>query len=279
MARWRKLGIIAGGGGLPVQVAASCAGLDEPFHVIRLRNLSDPVLARYPGEDCAIGEAGKILRVLAQAECDAVVFVGVVKRPSFGDLKADWRGVALRPKIVSAASRGDASIIDVLVKTVEDEGIRVVGVEEVVGELTAPRGAIGNRKPSVQNIADIQKAAKIVRLLGAFDVGQGAVVSNGHVLAIEAAEGTDAMLERCALLPNSLSKGGVLLKRPKPNQDLRVDLPVVGTETIHRAIHAELAGIAIEAGNALILDKAKVIAQANQAGLFVYGFEPSEVGE
>ncbi|WP_428409403.1 LpxI family protein [Hyphococcus sp.] len=277
MARWRKLGIIAGGGALPVRIAAACAAQGADHYIVRLLGAADPSLRDSPGDDCAIGEAGKIIRLLKQENCDAAVFAGIVQRPDFSSLKADWRGAALLPKIIAAAARGDGAILSVLVETLESEGLIVIGVEEAVQELTARAGAFGAYTPSDVNFGDMRKAAEIVHALGPFDVGQGAVVAKGLVLAIEAAEGTDAMLDRCGTLPNGIAQGGVLVKRPKPGQELRIDLPVIGTETVRRAARAGLAGVAVEAGVALIIDADEVAALADEKGLFVYGFTAQEV--
>ena len=162
-------------------------------------------------------------------------------------------------------------------ETLESEGLIVIGVEEVVQDMAAPEGAFGAHGPSADNLADISKGAALVHALGPFDVGQGAVVANGLVLAVEAAEGTDAMLDRCASLPNRVNHGGVLVKRPKPGQELRIDLPVVGAETVRRAAGAGLAGIAIEAGVALVIDFEDVVSCADEMGLFVYGFNAQEL--
>lgn len=277
MATWRKIGLIAGGGALPVRLAAGCRAQGLDLHVIRLAGVSDESLSSYPSDECAVGEAGKIIRTLKSHKCDAVVFAGIVRRPNFSALKVDWRGAALMPRVLAAAAKGDASILDVLVETVEAEGMRVIAVEDVLKNLAALQGVIAGPAPSEKQLADIQKAAAIVSALGAFDVGQGAVVAHGLVLAIEAAEGTDAMLSRCAALPNELSKGGVLVKRPKPDQELRVDLPTVGPETVRRAAAAGLAGIAMEAGGALVVDRDEMVGLAEEAGLFIYGFSADEV--
>ncbi|MEM9495180.1 MAG: UDP-2,3-diacylglucosamine diphosphatase LpxI [Pseudomonadota bacterium] len=276
--RWSKLGIIAGGGDLPVRIAAFSERSGSSFHVIRLDGADDALRAEHiPGDDCAIGEAGKILRILKQQNCDAVVFAGVVKRPDFSTLKADWRGAAMLPKVVAAAARGDGALLNVLVETVESEGMFVVGAEEAMGDLAAPAGALGAVVPSPENLDDMRKAASVVRALGAFDIGQGAVVARGLVLAVEAAEGTDAMLARCGDLPSSLAAGGVLVKRPKPGQELRVDLPVIGPQTVRCAAAAGLAGVAIEAGVAIVIDRSEVIALADAAKLFVYGFDDADL--
>ena len=284
MTRWKKLGIVAGGGALPVKIAATCRARGDEYSLIRLMGFSDDVLASLPGIDCALGEAGKLLRFLKAEHCDAVVFAGVVTRPDFKTLKVDWRGAALLPKFVSAATRGDGAILNVLVEMIESEGMYVVGADEVVGDLAAPTGALGQMSPNDLDFKDIHKAAQVINALGRFDIGQGAVVANGLVLAVEAAEGTDAMLQRCAGFPDELKGGGqpgesagVLVKRPKPGQELRIDLPAIGPETVRRVAAAGLRGIAIEAGVALVIDRDELVRLADQEKIFVYGFSAAEL--
>ena len=276
MARYRKLGVIAGGGALPVRIAAEKRARGEPCFVVRLAGFADESLAAHPGEACAIGEAGKLIRLLKEAGCDAATFAGVVKRPNFASLKTDWRGAALLPKLVAAAARGDGALLSVLVETLEAEGFLIVGAEEAVRDLAAPPGQMGACAPIEGDFQDMAKAARLIDALGAFDVGQAAVVASGLVLAVEAAEGTDAMLDRCALLPAEI-RGGVLVKRPKPGQERRIDLPTIGVETIRRAAAAGLKGVAVEAGGALVLDRDAAIAEADRLGLFIYGFAAEEV--
>ncbi|MEQ1931132.1 MAG: UDP-2,3-diacylglucosamine diphosphatase LpxI, partial [Parvularculaceae bacterium] len=235
MARWRKLGIIAGAGPLPHRVAEACRKRGEAIHVVRLAGMAGPELDEFAGEAAGIAEAGKIIRSLKEGGCDAVILAGVVKRPDFKSLRPDWRGAALIPKLAAAATRGDGAILSALIETLEGEGFIVAGVDEAMCELLAAQGPLGRLAPDLKDLADIAKGAAIVRALGPFDVGQGAVVAGGHVLAVEAAEGTDAMLDRCAALPASARGGernGVLVKRPKPRQELRVDLPTIGVETV-----------------------------------------------
>ncbi|NHK27704.1 UDP-2,3-diacylglucosamine diphosphatase LpxI [Parvularcula flava] len=281
MKRWTKLGIIAGGGNLPIRLARSCDTTNSPYYVIRLKGYTDEALNAYDGEVVYIAEFGKLVRVLKEQGCDAVVMAGIVSRPNFAQLKPDWRAAALLPKVIAAARRGDGALLNTLVELFEAEGFLVVGAEEVADNLFAPAGAIGQLAPSDRDLADLAKAAEVVKALGSFDVGQAAVVRNGHVLAIEAAEGTDAMLKRCASLPEDMrgyepdeeiGRRGVLLKRPKPGQELRVDLPTIGIETVRNAAAAGLAGIAIEAEAGLIIDREDVAAAADESGLFVYGF-------
>lgn len=280
MARWTKLGLIAGGGALPLRVVQSCLEHGAPHFVIRLAGLANNSLDAFEGETCGLGEAGKIIRLLKANNCDAVAMCGLVSRPDFSGLSLDWRGAAIMPRIVAAAGKGDGAILSVLVDTFEAEGFIVVGAEEVMGRLAVEEGAMSAISPTADDWADIRKAAEVVKALGPFDVGQGAVVIRGQVIAIEAAEGTDAMLERCAALRSSSSgvaDGGVLVKRPKPGQELRVDLPTIGIRTIINAANAGLAGVAVEAGAALLVDAAEAVAEANARGLFLYGFTNDEL--
>lgn len=281
--RWDKLGILAGGGTLPLRLAEACERRCAPFTLIRLSGYADDKTARFGGPECGIAEIGKAVRLLREARCDALVMAGVVRRPNLATLTPDWRGAALLPKVALAARRGDGALLDVLVETFEAEGFNVIGADEVSNALAADAGPVGTHSPTDDDRADMAKAASLVAALGPYDVGQGAIVRAGQVLAIEAAEGTDAMLDRCAALSahepaNAFpAPRGVLLKRPKPGQELRVDLPTIGPETVRKAASAGLAGIAIEAGVALVIDRDAVAEAADKAGLFVYGYRAGEV--
>jgi len=279
--RWRKLGIIAGGGALPLKLAAACEARGAPFIIVRLAGFADPAAAEFPGGEVRLGEGGKLARLLKEHGCDAVVMAGLVPRPDFSSLKLDWRAAALLPRLIAAAARGDGALLKVLVDAFEAEGMKVIGADEVAENLIAPAGPLGAHRPSAAQMEDLRKAARLIAALGPFDVGQAAVVADGFVLAVEAAEGTDAMLARCAELPASARGGeganGVLVKRPKPDQELRVDLPTIGAETVRRAAEARLAGIAVEAGRALVMDREATIEAADAAGLFLYGFAAGEV--
>ncbi|MEO1042320.1 MAG: UDP-2,3-diacylglucosamine diphosphatase LpxI [Pseudomonadota bacterium] len=284
-AGWSRLGVLAGSGSLPLRVAQAEANAGrEPF-IVRLTDEDSPIL-KYPNERVQIGELGRVIKRLKSEGCDAVCLAGQLQRPNFASIIPDWRGARVLPKVVAAARKGDGAIIDVMVGVFEDEGFQVVGAEAAAGQLLLGPGSLGQEAPSQDDFADVAKGARLVEALGPFDVGQGAVVRRGFVLAIEAAEGTDAMLRRCAQLPETL-KGfepgqvkksiGVLVKCPKPGQELRVDLPTIGVETIERAAAAGLAGIAAEAGHALVIDRDDVVTKADALGVFVYGYRAEEL--
>lgn len=279
MAGWKKLGVIAGGGELPVRIAEHCAATGAPYYVARILGVSDPILASHAGGDFGLGEMGARFRALRDAGCDAVTFVGIVKRPNFKSLKLDARAALMMPRVLAAARNGDDALLRVLGDEHEREGFRLVGADEVLAALLAPAGPLGAITPSDEHALDIQKAASVAAALGSWDVGQGCIVCDGLVLALEAQEGTDAMLARVAGLPAEIRGGpgsprGVLLKRPKPIQDRRIDLPTIGPATLEGVARAGLAGIAVEAGGALVMQRESLVAKADALGLFVFGFTP-----
>jgi DUF1009 family protein len=277
---WRRLGLIAGGGDLPVHVAEAADGDGRLGCVIALDGFAD--LDRYADPQlCGIAQPGRALKLLAEFDCDAVCFAGIVKRPDFSKLKPDMRGIAFLPKAVAAAAKGDDALLRAVVGLFEEDGFAVLGVDDIAAELVAPEGMIGGAEPGEGDRADALKAMDVAGLIGSADIGQGAVVADGLVLAVEAQEGTDAMLERVSALPLDIRGGGqrrcgVLAKRPKPKQERRVDLPVVGVSTIHGVAKAGLAGVAVPAGGALILGRAAVAEAAEQAGIFVWGVPRGE---
>ena len=275
----KKLGLIAGGGGLPVEIAEHCERSGRPLIVIRLKGFASPELAPYAGAEVGIAEIGKCIKALRRAGCEAVCLAGIVTRPDFASLVPDLRGLKLLPKAIAAARQGDDALLRLLVSEFEKEGFEVQGAHEVMDDLSLPTGYLGSRTASEDDLEDVQRALEVARAVGRLDVGQAAVVAQGLVLAVEAQEGTDAMLARVAELPGHLrgrpgAGRGVLAKAPKPIQETRVDLPTIGLATVQAAARAGLAGIVGEAGRLLVLDREAVIALADELGVFILGVEP-----
>ncbi len=275
----RKLGLIAGGGEVPIRLAAECVRSGRPLFVVRLSGFADVALTAYDGVDAGIAEVGKVLRALRAAQCEAVCLVGNVSRPDFARLRPDWRGMQLLPKAIAAAGKGDDALMRVFVDMFEQEGFAVEGAESVHRGLTLGQGALGRYTPTSEHLADIRQGVALARALGRFDVGQAVAVARGLVLAVEAQEGTDAMLARCAELPEAIrgrpgALAGVLVKWPKPIQERRIDLPTIGVRTIEAAHHAGFAGVAGEAGGLLVVDRDAVAEAADRLGLFVVGMAP-----
>lgn len=273
------LGLIAGLGDLPLAIAENAVATGQGVHVLRLKGFEDPRLEKFPGSVVGLGEVGAVINRLREAGCKDLVFAGIVRRPNFSDLKLDLKGAALLPKVLSEARKGDDALLRVLVNEFEKNGFNVIGSEQAHASLLAPAGLIAGAPLSEMALADMELAARVASASGALDIGQACVVCDGLVLAVEAQEGTDEMLRRCAALPETIrgtagARRGVLVKRPKPVQERRIDLPTTGVSTVELAAAAGLAGIAVEAGGALMLNRTAMQALAEELGLFLYGFDP-----
>ena len=281
-AEFNKLGIIAGGGSLPTTIVDACRQEKKPYHVLAIDGAVSPDwLAEHPHSFIQLGTLKATISILENESCDAVMMVGNVVRPNFKNLKVDMLGARLLPQVALAARKGDDALLRFLVTQFEKFGFSVIGADDVMLSLLVAEGCLTQKKPSEQNRSDIEKAFEVVRTLGAMDIGQAAAVCRGLVLAVEAAEGTDAMLARCAALPSELlgtpdARDGVLVKAKKPSQERRTDLPVIGVETVRRAAEAGFAGIAVEAGNALALEREQLVSMADDLGLFVIGYAPGQ---
>jgi DUF1009 family protein len=227
---------------------------------------------------------GARMDAMREAGVDTVVILGQVARPDLKTLELDDVARAMLPAILAAMSQGDDALLRALLAEHERVGFRVIGADQVMQELLASAGAWGAVSPGESQMADIKHAAKVAAATGALDIGQGVVVCDGLVLAVEAQEGTDAMLRRVGELPQTIrgtqqARRGVLVKRPKPIQERRVDLPTIGVRTIEGVANAGLAGLAVEANAALAVRRADMITAANRAGVFIYGFTRAEIGE
>ncbi|WP_374513524.1 LpxI family protein [Brevundimonas sp.] len=276
-----KLALIAGGGALPLSVAARCEAEGRPVFVVRLAGFADPHLGHYPGVDAGMAEIGRILSAMKKADCKAVCLAGMVSRPDFRTLKPDFKGATLLPGIVKAATQGDDALLRKILSVFEAEGFAVEGADDILGGESLPAGALGAVAPTAEQLSDLRKALHVAEKSGELDIGQGSVVCDGLVLAVEAQEGTDAMLVRVAGLPADLrgspgDRKGALAKAPKPIQDLRVDMPVIGARTVELAAAAGLAGIGGVAGRLIVIDRPAIIEAADRLGLYVWGERPED---
>lgn len=274
----RGLGIIAGGGPLPGAVAAAARAAGRPVFILGIEGFADPAtLAPWPHEILRIGAAGRILAVLRERGCQDVVMIGPVRRPSLLDLRPDADGVRILARIGRAVFLGDDGLLAAVIKLLAEEGFRVIGAHEVMQGAVAPVGVLTRAAPDALAMADIARGVAVARVLGAADVGQGCVVQQGLVLAVEAIEGTDAMLTRSAALRRD-GVGGVLVKLVKPDQDKRADLPTIGPDTVRHAAAAGLRGLAFEAGATILAQRDACVAAADAAGLFLLGLDPAGDG-
>ena len=268
-----RLGIVAGGGALPGYIAARAREQGRDVFIVALEQHADPaVVGAWPHAWVRLGAAATAIRHFRDAGVEEIVLAGPVRRPSLAELRPDARMMRFLAR--GALKAGDDGLLSAVVRTLEqEEGFRIVSIQEVAGGLMARRGTLGNLEPGPEDQADIARGVAILEALGRSDVGQAVVVQAGVVLGIEAIEGTDALIRRCGELKRQ-AKGPVLVKRAKSGQEQRVDLPTVGPATVEGCAAAGFAGIAIEAGRTLVVDRDATIAAADAAGLFLIGLDP-----
>lgn len=266
-----KLGLIAGGGAIPALVRDACRAEGRPIFVAALNGFCNPSVVEQTDHDWFdLPQVGGLLKALHAAKVEEVCLCGRVTKPDFSALRPDWKGALLLPRILRAAAIGDDAILRVIVNVFEREGFRVVGVDQIMAGLLVRDVQYSRLAPSEAQRADIAAGFRAARDLGRADQGQAAVAANTTVVGFEDDSGTDALLGRMA--NSAAARGGVLVKCAKPQQERRVDLPTVGVTTVENAAAAGLAGIAVEAGAALMVDPAATSAAADRLGLFLVGF-------
>lgn len=270
------LGIVAGSGYLPRQTIESVVKNGRSVFVVAVEGETNlETVKDVPHIWINLGAVGAAVDGLRKAGVQELVLAGKINRPSVSSLRPDAMGAKLMTKLGFSLFGGDVGIFKTILAFLEEQGFKVVGIDEVMQDCIAPEGRLGSNIPDKQAQKDIELGVRVVRAVGMFDVGQAVIVKNGLVLGIEAAEGTDALIERCATLKGE-GKGGVLVKARKPIQEDRVDLPTIGEQTIDLIHSAGFSGIAIEARHSLIVNRREVIRMADALGLFVIGFSLEE---
>jgi DUF1009 family protein len=263
---------LAGGGTLPGRLIEVMRGEGRGLFVLAFEGQTDPTtVAGVAHTWTRLGATATALERLKAEGCEELVLIGPIRRPSLSELRPDRRAMAFLAK-AGAKALGDDGLLRGIVGLLEAEGFRVVGIDELLAELIAPRGVFGGHRPDTQAESDIARGIDVARALGAADVGQAVVVQEGIVLGVEAVEGTDQLLARCRGLKRG-GPGGVLVKLSKPGQDRRVDLPTIGPTTLEGASAAHLQGVAVEAGSTLLLERPRLRALADDAGLFLVGID------
>jgi UDP-2,3-diacylglucosamine hydrolase len=276
-----RLAIIAGRGLLPLHLAKAARAAGEDPFVIALSNEADHRFDGFETLSVSVGNLAEIEKAFRQKGIGRVVMSGgVARRPEWRDIRPTLKTILKMPSVVrTLLSRGDDAVLQMVIKLIEAMGCEVVGAHEIAPGLLAKLGPLGHVEPDEDDLRDIARGTEAALALGQLDIGQGAVSVGGRVVAMEGVEGTDAMLERVTELRAagriSARRRGVIVKLCKPQQDMRADLPTIGPSTVASAAKAGLAGIAVEAGRAIVLDEAALIAAADAAGIFVCGIEPT----
>jgi len=271
------VGLIAAGGAMPFAVADSLVrnGLTPVLFAIR-GACDETQVARFRHHWISVGQLGRATKLFRREGCRDLLFIGSLVRPSLSEIRLDWGTLRAMGQIWASFRGGDDHLLSGIGRILEGHGFRMVGIKDVAPDLLMPMGALTGTKPDERAEADIAKGRDVLRALGPFDVGQGAVVIDGHVVAVEDIEGTDGLLARVTRLREQgrIRAGvgrGVLVKAPKAGQDLRYDLPTIGPRTVDGAVNAKLAGIAVVAGNTLLAEPEAMIAAADKTSIFIVG--------
>ena len=273
-----RVAVIAGGGALPQAVVHTLAakGLD-PFVVV-VEGEAQPAgaFAHVDHAIMSVEDFGRLIPRLKKEQIGRLVMAGdVTRRPRLSAIRWSLSTLALIPRVASALRRGDDGLLRAVINVIEDAGIRVIGAHEIVPDLLAPSGLMTKVAPTAADQRDIEAGSEAAIALGRLDIGQGAIAIGGRVIALEGIEGTDGLLERTAHMRGhgrlAGKARGVLVKRCKPQQEHRADLPAMGPATVTAAHAAGLVGIAVEAGRSFILDFDRTVARADELGMFVVG--------
>lgn len=272
------LGIIAGAGSMPITIADAARSQGRDVFIVALEGWADPGIESFPHKHMRMSKVMDIMAELRQRGCVELVMVGGISRPKRWRRDVGLRFIWSILTNIDLMWSGDSTALSKVVRFLERNGFVVRGAHEIAPDLVLPPGPLGRRAPNSRDQKDIAKGFESALTLGALDIGQGVVVARNRVLAVEAAEGTDAMLERVKAL-NKVDPGsrqGVLVKCPQPIQDLRVDMPTIGPETVRRAAEARLAGIAVAAGSVLVIEAKQVEEIANASDMFVMAHDSTE---
>lgn len=279
-----RLAVVAGGGALPKLVVRSAEAAGRRAVVFAIAGEADPgVFGAAPVHVLRWGEIGRLFRLIEEEACGEAVFVGAIAaRPAYRTLLPDLGAMRLMPRILKLLRGGDDSLLSGVAAIFAERGIRLTSPLDVAPDLALPAGLQTRRGPAPDDVDDVAKAAAAARAIGALDIGQAAVAVAGRVVALEAAEGTDDLLDRVAALRRAgrlREAGGCLVKCMKPRQDPRLDLPTIGPETAARAKKAGLAGVAAEAGRTLLAGRSETLAAFEAADLFLLGLPAPDVAD
>jgi DUF1009 family protein len=271
------IGLIAGGGVMPFAVADSLAARGISPILFALKGACDPAaVERFRHHWISVGQFGRATKLFRAENCRDLVFIGTLVRPALSELRLDWGTLRVIGHLLAAFRGGDDHLLSGVGRILEKDGFRMVGIKDVAPDLLMPEGCLTRAAPDDHAGTDIAKGRDVLRALSPFDIGQAAVVIDGHVVAVEDIEGTDGLLARVARLRGegrirARAGRGVLVKAPKSGQDLRFDLPTIGSRTVEGAAAAGLGGVAILAGNTIVVEPQAMIEAADAAGLFVTG--------
>ena len=279
------IAIIAGRGSLPIELANGAIDAGKVPFLVGIKGEAEKGIEAFDHEYLAWGQMGRMFKLLEVRNITKAIFAGGVRRPTrITQFRLDWKGLVSAPKIFNLMRKGDNTLLSGLAEFFEQHGVEVVGAHNVVPKLVTVAGTIAGPKPTRQQKANIIMALQTCKKIGELDIGQAAIAEQGRVVAEENIEGTDAMIAHVAKMRSQgklpkMGADGVLVKAMKPGQDMRVDLPAIGPNTIASVARAGLKGIALEAGRTLILSREETLKAADTENIFIYGLEPENGAE
>ncbi len=266
----KTLAIIAGRGNLPLLIIEECQKKQQKFVLMLLESEKYEVdYSKYQPIYITYGEVEKLLAIFALHKVNQVVMAGAVNKPSFSQLKVDKTGGFLLAKIVANKILGDDAVLKTVINFFLQHKIEVLKISQVLDCLANKLGVLTIAEPNSMHLLDIELGKNAIKHFSVFDVGQGVVVAQKQIIAIEAVEGTDSMIARCQNLSISYHKQAILVKMSKQKQSQKADLPTIGPNTITNLVNAGFSGVAIELNKTIILQKNETINLANQFGLFI----------
>lgn len=265
-----RLGIIAGGGSLPLELLAAAKEAKRPVTLIVFKGQPQPEnVASCPHihkVELGLAQVGKVIKTLKADAVVDVVLAGHMQKPSLFDLKPDLKGLSILKR---AASKHDNALLSTVCDVLEEEDFTVKGAHEICSNLLANKGVLSKKKPTAEQLESIRLGMKGALAIGHLDIGQAAIVKDGLVIGLEGVEGTAKLIERCASLRGKKNNGGFLVKAAKPEQDLRVDMPSIGVETIEAIARLNYEGIALLAERTQILQREDVLQSVNKHNLIL----------
>lgn len=265
----KNLGIIAGSGMLPATIADLYLKQGGNVYIAALEGETDILyITQYQYKQFSTGSVGMILEYFTKNHVKEIIVIGGITRPDVKAVKVDKLGSILIAKILKSKFLGDDNLLKIISDFIESKGFKVISPTSLLKLGVYAKSYLSNKLPSKQDEIDITLGMQVMTSLSDFDIGQSIIAVDGYVLGIEAAEGTDALIRRCAFLRRT-ERGGVLVKMAKITQDMRLDLPTVGPDTIFYLAKHGYNGLAIQKSGVIIVKPLKTLALLNEYDLFI----------
>ncbi len=264
------IAIFAGRGNLPKMLIEDFQKKNRRFFVFLLAGESYEIdYSEFNPLKISYGEVEKFFATMKQQKISKIVFIGGVTKPNFSTIKVDKSGAILLAKILANKILGDDAVLKTVMKFLEKNGVNIVPIDDLLDCIVSKKGVLTKIQPSLENISDINLGVSAIKKFSDFDVGQSLVIAQKQIIAVEALEGTDAMIQRCKKLAVDYKNKAILVKMKKRNQSKKADLPTIGVATVQNCAESGLCGIAIQAGSTLVLEKELLIKTADDLGLFI----------